>query len=1407
MGACEGGTDIALGCSDATDRFLRSLDALARGRRASIPFRTNGLHNIYQPGTTGSRVVYMQRRTGAPKVRSALIVLLLVATSVFPGVVSSEGDGGVTDPPGQGAGTGTSSEPVPLYTMVSGPEDSNGFGSYLANVDDVQGDGVQDIIVGSGFGGIRPDKPNDPGQIDLKMGSNYLMYGRTDRTFDPAQLKELENMSSYWSFREQRWLGDVNGDGYADVVSSPNEYYAYLMPPYIYTPSVQVRYGSASGLPEDPDLVIMVQPPDVPANMSYVSFSYGGVGDVNGDGFNDLLVYRYAFDIWPIEPPINRSGDGSNSGGSGGKDDTEPVPDPKPYPTSYPADLQLFYGSKLGLPSEPSWNASIKEDLVNRRWSVEVHHADVNGDGCEDVILTSYSAPHVTLHLGSSEGLSVEPDMSITFNLEFSYGWKLHAPVDSNGDAYDDFIIDYGATEGLFKYVQYIYVFRGSSRGVSEQPSATYKLDSHESALVGTSDFNGDGLDDVLLAWQTATDGKEGAIDITLHVHFSAGGEFRPTASWGYTIHGIEMASSVTGFEPGDYDGDGFGDVAFGVPGQYYWDASGQMYTNPGHVVILWGAGIMDLLKPISLIGGPRLFAGYTAYDFRVNANPTGVSELPTMVELTLDPEGANVLIACDIVNLPHFTKVRDPNNHVRVASSDVTDVVSDRENNTVWVHFRVLFEWNWPHEDLCDVLVSSFLRPGTTAPYRAKDLFWVENDLDFRGQLSARGEWQGARHEGEWVRSGERVTIAGPVVVYENTTDVFPPSGTCTVVLQDDDGDFASTALSSGAPANLTIAADAATDADENYTLSLGDLPGNATLVSRPRIHLPVDGDMPLFRNAVPEETEWFSSHEVLVSITADDGMGSGVRSSTMEYSYSTTGLAGFGPWTREGLQATSDGQSADGLVLLEFPDGTENFVRWRAGDIVGNGPGESLPYRILVDTKNVTFTDAVPDPDAWQTRLPVECGVTITDTEGSGIEVITVQFRVSFQNLSHYGPWTDWERGSAQDAQSITVRQTLALAESGFNYVQWRAKDIAGNGFTASPHYRVRVDTTPIEFYAFAPGPTAWQNTSRVTCTVNVSDRLGGSGVDLGTIKYRYRTGGGDYTGWTPVGMSGVKQDTWFTLALDLADGADSMVQLSGLDVAGNGPTPSAEHRLQVDTKGPIFVSIGPGADQKQPATQVTVTLMLKDSTAGLNASRVWYRSSTVSESDMRTKAWSLMPVEMLDLVTDQPVYGGSVALELVRGKTNFVQFRAQDRLFNANESQVSTIWVNQLPLATLADPKPGLEFKEEERVLLNATGSSDPDGDDLNYTWYAENVTEPLGYGRTLLTKLPVGVYNVTLVVRDTDGAEANASVKVTVVKLPPPKTQSTSDAALLVLLLIAILVASMAAGYYASRRKHQ
>jgi hypothetical protein len=1351
-------------------------------------------------------VVDMECSTSRLKIVAAMVALAMVAPGLMPVLGSQPVPDGTPLTTGADGDTGpsadaSSDEPLPVYSFLMGPKDADGFGSTLANLDDVDGDGVPDLLIGSGYGGIR-EMPMPPDK--LWPYGTYLLLGREGRDFTTDQLLENSQVMGYWSFRAQRWLGDVNGDGHADVVQGND--YGILdasTGQVIFTgPGLEIRYGTAAGIPEDADQFIDMLPEGVSPNYTYVSYEYGGVGDVNGDGLNDLFVYRHAIYVYPNgAPPPGRD------------DEPKPPPEPQPEPKIYPGEMQLYFGSANGFNATPDWNVTINATNGSERWSSSINHADVNGDGHQDVILNSYSAPHILVYHGNAHGMSAEPDTSITFASDFAYNWRLHAPVDVDGDGYDDVLLDYGMAEGLFRYVQYVYVFRGSSRGIPRTPSSEIKLESGENAQMVASDVNGDGLTDAVLVW-TRGGGMYRDVgdpmDVFVRVHFNSGGSYKASPSYVQNVTGIRNAGYLGAVETVDIDGDGFGDVAIGITGTYIFDPSGQYRTSQGQVMFVYGAGIMDRLRPLTLLGGPVLYAGLKAYDFRVNANPTGVGLLPGMVWLILDPTGANVTLGCNIPNgTAGFNVVSDPSGYVTLGST-VADRVLDPMNNTAWLHFKVVMGWNWPHEDLCHADVMMFPEvsvPELPHPFiRTRDLFRVENDLELVGPLSVSGEWQGARTEGQWVRSNERITLTGPIVVYEGTTDVFPPSGAFTDVLQDDDGDFVTTAHSSGAVVNLTIAADGTTDLDENYTLTLQDLPGTATLVKQRRIHLRVDGDAPAFRNAVPEPDDWHGSSEVLVSITADDHATSGVVGSTLEYSYTTTGASGaWTEWSREGLTVTPDGGDVDGLVTLALPDGTENFVRWRAGDRVGNGPSVSDAFRIKVDTKNVTFSSSFPDPNAWQTRTDIECGVTIHDTEGAGIDVSTVQYRVSFQNLSHYGPWMDWEEGSAADSQTLPVSVLLALAESPHNYVQWRAIDIAGNGYTTSPHYRVRVDVTPIAFYAFTPPESEWQTSRDVTVQVNVSDKEGGSGASMGSLQYRYRQHGGEWTAWASAipGTSVVKMDAWFTLELHLLDGTANGVQVRGSDAAGNGPTESAQRVIWIDTTPPEFGTITPPAGQKQPSTQVTVRVTMWDAWSGLSASKVWYRYGTDGEGSMGD--WALMPVLAQEGAGLPTVFDGVIALELARGKGNVVQFRAQDVLGHENMSAVASIWVNQLPTAAIASPKWNVTYTEDDLVELNATGSSDPDGDALNYTWWAANLTEPLGHGRVLTTRLPVGVYELTLVVKDPVGEEASAKVPVTVERLPPPRTSATTDMAMLLALLVLVLVGSVGAGYYVAKRQ--
>jgi probable HAF family extracellular repeat protein len=70
----------------------------------------------------------------------------------------------------------------------------------------------------------------------------------------------------------------------------------------------------------------------------------------------------------------------------------------------------------------------------------------------------------------------------------------------------------------------------------------------------------------------------------------------------------------------------------------------------------------------------------------------------------------------------------------------------------------------------------------------------------------------------------------------------------------------------------------------------------------------------------------------------------------------------------------------------------------------------------------------------------------------------------------------------------------------------------------------------------------------------------------------------------------------------------------------------------------------------------------------------------------------------------------------------------------------------------------------------VVLDASASSDPDGDDLTYQWSANGVS--LGSGAQLAANFGSGVHNVHLVVTDSHGASAQDDMVVTVADVTVP-----------------------------------
>ncbi len=1283
-----------------------------------------------------------------------LTALVLVSTIAVP--VAREGTGALpieesSQPPidtTESEADGEDGEEA-LYTLVDGPAGISDFGQSIANLGDFTGDGIDDLIL-SGRQGVMD------GSGDLVWPTNYLLPGNSSGTLLSSNLIEIKNLSSRWWFPDERWLGDVNGDGIADFVSDWLDYRDQTIQNPFWSEIIQVRHGGKDPDRYMPDYYIEAKRPSSEP-WGWNGYEFSGVGDVNGDGYDDLCVFSHSM---------------STS---------------EHY---YPAELRLYYGSEDGLSRTPSWNASYSlQEYIWWNCLGQIDHGDVDGDGFSDVIFRQYNTSRtefIRVHYGSEAGISKHADINGSIS-DYMDTIRTHSPADLNGDGYDDIFM--GAQFAPYSSLPYNSVFF-TGRPTGESLNSTYRFwfrnDSIQSFAL--TDINGDGLDDVFCfhtPWSTS-----GAVigDLTVDVYLNRNGSLAQLPDLSFTVENVAnmgwllLALTVGG----DFDGDGRGDAAIGLPG--------SADDDHGRVMVVWGKGIMDRLRPLELEEGPVLYAGLGPYDFKVTASLVGRPTLPVAVRITLDPGGANVTLRCGLLaGGTHFAVEWDPEGLVELHSGPL-DVVHDERNGTV-LHYRVVPGWGWPHEEVCDVLVEHEWQDGTRSSIPTASVFSVENDLTMVGSVTASGEWQGEVAESGWVRAGENVTLSGPRVVYEGTVDLYPPDGACVVTVTDDDGDTAEGQMTPGEPVSVTIAADAATDTEETLRLGLADLLGTAESRANITFTLGVDGDAPAFLDPVPDDVDWQSTNDVLVSITATDVPTSGVDASSLEYSYSVEGPSGFGSWTTASLSTTVVGPEVEGLVTVSLPDGTNNIIRWRALDLVGN-VGESGQFVIRVDTRNVSFTDPFPPAGVWQTSTEVECGVTIHDNEGSGIQVSTIQYRVSPRNLSQYSEWLDWDEGSLVDAQTVTTRTDVSLAEAPYNYVQWRAFDIAGNGFTASPHYRIPADATPVTFTDFLP--EGMQRGPDVTCWVSVSDQELGSGVNLSSVEYRYRPSGGEYTSWTSVGMVGESMSNRFSMVLSLPDGEDNLVQYRGLDVAGNGPSESSEYRIATDSTPPVVLVVSPDLEARFLVTSVVIALSISDEGIGMEASGAWYRYGPSGEASLGDWVAIAGTLEGKALTAE-------VTIDLVPGPGNSLQFRATDMLGNEGTTDVQALWVNRAPVAVIESPMDGELFYATDLIPLNASGSHDPDDDALTITWTVEfddGTYHPVE-GDLLLEE---GSYRVHLAVVDEYGAEDTAVVGIEVerVEPKPPREEPIPTWLILLLVLVAVLAVGGAAYLYRRRR---
>ncbi len=161
---------------------------------------------------------------------------------------------------------GSSMDNIPDVTLTGSTDES--LGGSVSGAGDVNGDGYSDVIVGA--------QGSNSG-----TGRAYVYYGGSPMNNIPDVTLTGESAHEYFGTSVSN-AGDVNGDGYSDVIVGAFSYNSNTGRAYIY-------YGG-SNMDNTADITLTGESPN-----DYFSLSISGAGDVNNDGYSDVIVGAYGY--------------------------------------------------------------------------------------------------------------------------------------------------------------------------------------------------------------------------------------------------------------------------------------------------------------------------------------------------------------------------------------------------------------------------------------------------------------------------------------------------------------------------------------------------------------------------------------------------------------------------------------------------------------------------------------------------------------------------------------------------------------------------------------------------------------------------------------------------------------------------------------------------------------------------------------------------------------------------------------------------------------------------------------------------------------------------------------------------------------------------------------------------------
>ncbi|MBK9226691.1 MAG: FG-GAP repeat protein [Ignavibacteria bacterium] len=502
--------------------------------------------------------------------------------------------------------------------IAESDQDSAYFGNCVSTAGDVNGDGYSDIIIGAKQ---YTNGQKNEGRAFLWLGSSTGL-GANGTPANADWSAESDQVRSYFGWSVST-AGDVNGDGYSDIiVGAP-----YYSNGHTSEGRTYFFYGTASGLPATANFTV-----ESNSSTGLCGFSVSTAGDINGDGYSDVIIGGDALSngqtnegkVWVYHgssvgistatanwtAESNQTGaffghSVSTAGDVNGDGYSDILVGALNFDNGQTNEGKVFlwYGSSVGLvagggiPSNANW--SYESNVANDQVGACVSTAgDVNGDGYADVIFYAgrvpfglYNLDYAAAFYGGSTGLPLTPNWKQTDSVIYSYfGSQVSTAGDINGDGISDVIIgsfNYSVPNPGDQYEGAAFVYNGSPNGLSST-AANWTADGNQASgafgrsVSSAGDVNGDGYSDVIVGAYLFDNGEinEGRAFV---YHGSANG-LSLTANWTAEINQTGAGFGVSVSTAGDVNGDGYSDVIVGAANF----SNGQ--SNEGGAFIYYGS-------------------------------------------------------------------------------------------------------------------------------------------------------------------------------------------------------------------------------------------------------------------------------------------------------------------------------------------------------------------------------------------------------------------------------------------------------------------------------------------------------------------------------------------------------------------------------------------------------------------------------------------------------------------------------------------------------------------------------------------------------------------------------------------------------------------------------------------------